>query len=212
VNEKNEYSLADRAIELLKKKAIRRFSDANSRAAGVKFDELNVLGICRELYAALESDNFRTFLELAIKKYLATNPHGNMPPDDRWIMDFLEEYDPLTKYVYENEVERKRDRLAESVISSSEKMKEFDRGLGYWVQMTTQFVDLVSDAATIKAFVDAGVEAVKWNTQQDGKVCIECESRNGVVYPINKIPPKPHWGCRCWLTAEKTNKEKFKGK
>ena len=71
MNEKAEYSLADRAIELLKKKAVRRFESAKSRAAGVKFDEINVLGICRDLYAALDSDNFKAFLEVAIKKYQA---------------------------------------------------------------------------------------------------------------------------------------------
>lgn len=167
------------------------------------------MGICKDLYAALESDNFKVFLELAIKKYLATEPHGDEEPDDEWLMEYLEYYDPVTKYVYENEVERKRDRLAEAVNASREKSKEFVRGLGYWVQMTAHYADDVSDRATIKAFKDAGVKKVKWNTQPDDKVCEECDERDGVVYSIDNIPPKPHWGCRCYLTAVKTNKEKF---
>lgn len=177
----------------------------------MKFDELNVLGICKTLYAALESDNFKTFLELAIKKYRSTEPHGNEEPDDEWIMEYLEEYDPVTKYVYKNEVERKRDRLAEAVNASTEKAKEFTRGLGYWVQMTAHYVDDVSDTATIKAFKDAGVTVVRWNSQEDGKVCKECRDRDGIEYPIDDIPPKPHWGCRCYLTAVKSKKQKFKG-
>lgn len=169
-----------------------------------------MLGICKDLYALLDSDNFKTYLELAIKKYLATNPHGNIEPDREWLLDFLEEYDPVTKYVYRNEVERKRDRLAEAVNASTAKVTEFNRGLGYWMQMSAQFADEVSDAATIKAFSDAGVKKVKWHAQKDGKVCLLCLARDGKVYPVNNIPPKPHWGCRCYLTAEKTNKEKFK--
>ena len=210
MNETTEYSLADRAIELLKKKAIKRFDDAKSKAAGVKFDELNVLGICKDLYVLLESDSFRTYLELAIKKYLASQPHGNEAPTEEWLLDYLEEYDPVTKYVYRNEVERKRDRLAEAVNASTAKATEFNRGLGYWVQMMAHYADAVNDAATIKAFKDAGIVKVKWNSQQDGKVCLICLERNGRTYPIDKIPPKPHWGCRCFLTAVKTNKQKFK--
>ena len=210
MNEKNEYALADRAIQLLKKKAIRRFEDAKSKAAGVKFDELNVLGICQALYAALESDNFKTFLELAIMKYLATEPHGDDEPDDEWLMEYLEFYDPVTKYVYANEVERKRDRLAEAVNASTEKVKEFTKGLGYWVQMTAHYADDVSDTATIKAFKDAGITKVMWHTVTDNRVCEDCEERDGKVYNINKIPPKPHWGCRCYLTAVRSNKDKFR--
>lgn len=126
------------------------------------------------------------------------------------MLDFLEEYDPVTKYVYKNEVERKRDRLAEAVNASTAKMTEFNRALGYWMQMTAQYADSVSDAATIKAFKDSGVKKVRWNAQKDGKVCIECLKRDGKIYPIDSIPKKPHWGCRCYYTAVKTNKEKFK--
>ena len=176
----------------------------------MKFDELNVIGICRELYDLLNSDNFRTFLELAIKKYLASNPHGDYEPDREWLMEFLDDYDPVSKYVYPNEVERKRDRLAEAVNASTAKVKEFNRGLGYWVQMTAHYADSVSDAATIKAFKDAGISKVRWNSQKDGKVCLLCLERDGTIYSINKIPPKPHWGCRCYLTAVMTNKQKFK--
>lgn len=176
------------------------------------FDELNVLGICRELYDLLNTDNFKAFMELAIKKYLASQPHGNEVPDDGWLLDYLEEYDPVTKYVYRNEVERKRDRLAEAVNASTAKMTEFNRGMGYWVQMTAHYADDISDAATIKAFMDAGVKEVQWNSQRDGKVCLECLERDKKIYPIKKVPPKPHWGCRCYLTAVMTNKQKFKSK
>lgn len=172
---------------------------------------MNVLGICKQLYELLDSDNFKAYLEMAIMKYKNTQPSGRRPPTRGWLLEVLMAYEPVAKYVYTNEVERKRDRLAEAVIASKTKAREFDRGLGYWVQMTAHFADCVSDAATLKAFGDAGVKEVRWNTQRDGRVCLECEARNGLVYKIDNVPPKPHWGCRCYLTAVKTNKEKFKG-
>ena len=178
----------------------------------MKFDELNVLSVCKALYADLDRDNRRAYLELAIKKYLESEPHGNDMPDEDWLDEFLMEYDPVTKYVYTNEVERKRDRLAEAVNASTAKVKEFNRGLGYWVQMTAHYADSTSDTATIKAFKDAGIEKVKWNSQDDDKVCEVCNERDGAVYLIDNVPPKPHWGCRCFLTPVLTNKQKFKGK
>ena len=182
------------------------------------------MGICKQLYEALNSDNFKAYLEMAVMKYQETfdavvvrpytaqiKPQKKRVPTTSWLLDRLMDYEPVAKYVYANEVERKRDRLAEAVNASKAKAREFDRGLGFWSQMTAHFSDYVSDESTKKAFQDAGVQEVRWNTQRDGKVCKECEDRDGKVFPVNKIPPKPHWGCRCYVTAVRTNKQKFKG-
>lgn len=67
--------------------------------------------------------------------------------------------------------------------------------------MTKWFAIEVSDAATLEAYEDAGVKYIVWNTMMDGRECGTCEDRNGKVYPIHAIPPKPHPGCRSWYTA-----------
>lgn len=118
-------------------------------------------------------------------------------PTKKWLIAFLAAYNPVTKYVYTNEVERKRDYTTEAVIASRSKAGEFRRGLSYWVQFTAQAAEDVTDAATLKSYADSGIEYVRWITQEDGKVCDVCKERNGKVYHVDKIPPKPHRRCRC---------------
>lgn len=197
----NPYRLADKAQELLSRKAVRRFQTAQSKAALCNFDELNVLEICKDLYENLSADNQKVFLELAQEQYKASEPHGDKVPDIDWLLELLLMYDPVTLYVYEHEVERKRDRTAEAINASGAKAKEFRRGLSYWGQMTAHYADAVSDRATLKAFEDAGIKKVQWHTEHDNRVCEICRQRDKKIYPIGKVPPKPHWGCRCWLTS-----------
>ena len=51
------YALTDKAIELLNKKATKRFEDAKDKAAQEGFAELSVLSVSRELYDQLGADN-----------------------------------------------------------------------------------------------------------------------------------------------------------
>ena len=189
-------------MELLNRKAIKRFEAAQSEAALASFDELTVIKTVKTLYKRLASDNRKMFLDLAQAVYDETDPHGDDEPDEAWLLAFLEEYNPVTRYVYQHEIDRKRDYTAEGVNSSKDKAKEFRRGLMYWSRMVEQYTLDVSDAATLKAFKDAGVEEVVWHTAEDGGVCDSCAPRNGKVYPIDKVPKKTHWHCRCWLTAK----------
>ena len=73
--------------------------------------------------------------------------------------------------------------------------------MSLWSQQTAQYADIVTDAAVIQAFVDAGISKVRWITQEDEKVCKTCRERNGKVYPITELPEKPHWRCRCYFEA-----------
>lgn len=164
------------------------------------FDELYVIQLVKRLYDSLDDDNRAVFRDLAVAVYDETDPHGSEEPDVEWLVALLEEYDPVTKYVYEHEVLRKRDYTTEGIISSQEKEKEFKRGLMYWSRMTAQYCITVTDEATMKAYEDADVTLVRWNTKRDGDVCKTCKEREGKVYPIDAVPKKDHWGCRCWLT------------
>lgn len=191
---------------MLRKKATKRFEASKNKAALLGFDELNVIKENKNLYERLEKDNQSILLELSKLQYEKTNPHGKTEPDLAWLMLILNGYDPITKYVYRNEIERKRDRTTEAINSSTSKVKEYRRGLAYWAQMTAQYADIVTDRATLKAYKDSGTKRVQWHTQRDGHVCEVCKERDKRIYPIDKIPPKPHWGCRCWLTAVEEEK------
>lgn len=201
--ETNPYRLADRAVELLNKRAVKRFEDAKDEAAQKGFDELSVLSITRELYDQLEADNRQVYLELVQERYQEAEPHGEEPPDLAWLLALLAAYNAVTKVIYNNDVDRKRQYTAEGINSSTAKVTEFRRGLHYWADLTATYGDIVTDESTLKAYRDAGVKKVKWHAVLDGKECETCKERDGKIYPINAVPPKTHKHCRCWLEAVK---------
>ena len=198
---KNFYETTDKAIELLNRRATKRFEDAKDKAAKDGFDELSVLSVTRELYDQLEADNRQVYLELAQERYQEAEPHGEEPPDLAWLLALLAAYSTVSKVVYNNEVDRKRGYTAEGINSSTAKVTEFRRGLHYWADFTGQFADEITDEVTLKAYRDAGVKKVEWHTVLDGKECETCKERDGKIYPINAVPPKTHKRCRCWLEA-----------
>ena len=112
---KNPYDLTDKAIDLLNRRAVKRFEDAKDEAALAKFDELNVLEVTRTLYDQLRKDNQDVFLELAQERYQEAEPHGKEPPDLAWLLALLAAYNAVTKYQYSHEWERKRDRKGHRV-------------------------------------------------------------------------------------------------
>ncbi len=188
---------------MLNSRAVKRFEDAKDEAAQHGFDQLNVLEVTRTLYQDLARDNQQVFLELAQERYQEAEPRGTEPPDLAWLLALLAAYNAVMKYQYSNEWERKRDRTAEAINSSTAKVTEFRRGLAYWSQMTGWFADEVTDQATLKAYRDSGVKRVKWNAVLDGRECETCKERDGKIYPIRSIPSKPHPGCRCWYSPVK---------
>lgn len=192
------YKQTDRAIRELNRKAVRRFREARRKTL-LNMDELNIIQTTRTLYEGLASDNRAGFLDLARAVYRSTEPKGDREPDLIWLLAFLAGYDPVTKYVYDNEVTRKRDYLAESVEAAPSKGPEFTRANKYWMRMTGHYADSVTREATLKAYRDAGVKRVMWVTDRDEKVCAVCGPRDGKVYDIDKAPPFPHWNCRCIL-------------
>lgn len=195
--ETNPYRLADKAIDLLNSRAVKRFEDAKDEAAQKGFDELNVLDVTRTLYDQLRKDNQDVFLELAQERYQEAEPHGEKPPDLAWLLALLAAYNAVTKVIYDNDVDRKRQYTAEGINSSTAKVTEFRRGLHYWADLTATYGDIVTDESTLKAYRDARVKKVRWVTAGDEKVCETCRERNGKIYSINSIPPKPHRRCRC---------------
>ena len=184
-------------MELLNSRAVKRFEDAKDEAAQHGFDQLNVLEVTRTLYQDLARDNQQVFLELAQERYQEAEPRGTEPPDLAWLLALLAAYNAVTKVIYDNDVDRKRQYTAEGINSSTAKATEFRRGLHYWADLTSVYADQVTDEATLKAYRDAGVKKVRWVTAGDEKVCETCRERNGKVYSINAIPPK-HRRCRCY--------------
>lgn len=106
---------------------------------------------------------------------------------------------PVTKYVYENEIDRKRSRFAEGVIASSAPAEELALARRLLITMNAQFLDDITFNSLVEAYSDNGTEKVRWITHPDDRRCKTCRAMHGKIYPIDNIPAKPHIHCRCWV-------------
>lgn len=190
------YQTLDKKLNQLKKSIWKQYSRMK---AALTFDELNVINRSKKLYEDLKNLNQSIYLEVARKAYKDAYPESDKELSPAWLLLLLQDYDEVTKYVYQNEVDRKRARFAESLLSTKRKQQEFVTAFNLWWRQTAQYGIKVVDQATLQAFRDAGIKRIRWKTQQDGKVCKICQERNNKIYPIDKIPTKPHYNCRCWF-------------
>lgn len=191
------YEYADKVISYLNSRFIEMFGKLKALSS---FDELNILQSVKELYREADALTRKMLYQIAVFAYENAEGEDVSVITEQWLLEVvLEAYDSTTKYSYVNEVERKCSRLLESMVASENKVAEVDSALRYWSAMTTQYAIITTDAATKRAYIDSSVSDVMWVSVKDDKRCKVCKSRDGKVYPIEDVPPKPHIGCRCYL-------------
>jgi SPP1 gp7 family putative phage head morphogenesis protein len=191
------YEYADKVVSFLNVRFIEMFGKVKSMSS---FDELNMLQSVKELYREADELVRKMLYQIAVFAYENAEGEDVSGITEQWLVDVvLEAYDPVTKYSYINEVERKSSRLYESMMASDDRVKEVDTALRYWSSMVEQYAIITTDAATLQAYHDSGVVKVLWVSVKDNRRCSECISRDGNVYNLDDVPPKPHWGCRCYL-------------
>ena len=207
------YRTADKLLEQLKKLIRREFN----RLGIIGFDELNAFRVTKEttdLFIRLMAENMKRYL-LAAK-----NANANAKalaiaagfadreiavPDEAWVRAFLASYNFVSGYLYEQEAERKRLRLAEQIMTAKEYQSRTQyndslrRAANLWWTQTLHYMLDTVDAATLAAYELMGVEKVEWHTNIDGRECKVCRERHGKIYPIKDVPPKAHRNCRCRL-------------
>ncbi len=191
------YEYADTVISYLNSRFIEMFGKLKALSS---FDELNILQSVKELYREADALVRKMLYQIAVFAYENANGEDVSVITEQWLLEVvLEIYDPTTKYSYVNEVERKCSRLFEGMMASDNRAAEVDSALRYWSAMTTQYAIIATDAATKRAYMDSGVVEVMWISVRDDRRCKICKSRDGKVYAIEDVPPKPHIGCRCYL-------------
>lgn len=193
------YRITDKVIDYLNKQYLKLFRKAKNLA---DFDELNVIEMSHEIYDQALSVTRTEMVRLADTVYKKYREDQDTEENlgIAWVLAAMAAYNPVTKYIYDNEVERKRSRFAESVIASETPREDIDRGLRLWVAQNKQLADDITFDAIVQAYEDDGVEKVAWVTHEDDRRCAECKARHGRIYPIDGIPPKPHPRCRCYVT------------
>ena len=221
--EMDVYGRADRLTAEVLESTARRFATLRRRADRLAdFDELNRL--TRALYTQAYLDMRELVREIGVQEYadLTDERKRRERFEDLFLLVLFDESDPITGYVLGNEVDRKRERLYEQVVSIkshktpdqeageygdtivysqvNEIRKAFDRAYNLWAHMVQEYAVRSVDVSRLMAFEDMGIEKVRWNAEIDDKVCQQCLDWHGRVFPLHRVPAKPHWNCRCWLT------------
>lgn len=192
---RNPYLKTDKTIAYLTKQYAKLFRRVTA------FDELNIISVSHEVFDEALKVTEQEVTRLVKSVYDSYRESGAItaPEAQAAVAALMAAYNPTTKYVYQNELDRKRSRFVEGVISSETPVEEVALAKRLLVNMNKQFADDATFDAVVKAFADDGVKRVRWITALDDRRCKECKSRHGKVYDIDKIPPKPHMHCRCYV-------------
>lgn len=176
------------------------------------FDEMNILQTKRhvnKLYKKVFSAVRKEFLKIidpiiqeVYAEALDMGFDGDIRDlDEAWIEEFFEEYNPVTKYVFANEIERKKMRLFESLVADMPgKMQSYKTAEKLLTKQIQQYAIELEDAITKAVYKDIKVEYVMWNAEDDDKTCGVCNELDEQVFELKDAPPKQHYGCRCYLT------------
>lgn len=187
------YEYTDKALKYLRRFFIREFNRTESI---IRTDELNVIQATTSLYDKLRRETIRVFLRIANNKYREL---GGDALAEMWLLGLLGRADPLTGYIFLNDVDRKRQYYTESLMAGDSADKATKKALRYWYQAVKQYADIVTDEAAMQAFADTNTQFVQWVTAHDESVCETCLPRDGMIYPLNHAPRLPaHYGCRCF--------------
>lgn len=195
------YEYIDENVERLKKQTQTAFN--NFRLSLLKFDELNVMQVKTEtesLFTKLkrQSDRFYT----GLLNHLAESMGFE---EDKYDLDeLLETYSGALLYSFATEMERKRERLFETMVaiddmSDPEILSQQKKNIRNWNTQVEEFGVDIERNIFLSELRDSGISKVQWMTAEDERVCADCSDLNGIVFDIDNVPRRPHIGCRCWL-------------
>lgn len=204
---RDPYQIADAAAARITKKLSKELR--HNRLAF--FDEMNVLKTrkhVKKLYGNIEkiikkelvnilAPLEEMYYDIALDMGFDGDPEDL---DESFIEEFFEEYNPVTKYVFKNELSRKESRLFESLVADA-----LDRNHSYKTaekllvrQVKQSTIDLEDEVAKT-VYKALGVKRVQWVAEHDERTCGVCHELDGKIYDLKDIPPKQHYQCRCYL-------------
>ncbi|RGD36219.1 hypothetical protein [Sellimonas intestinalis] len=195
------YEYIEENVERFKKQTQTAFN--NFRLRLLKFDELNVMQVKTEtesLFTKLkrQSDRFYTGLLNHLAESMGFE-EGKYDLDE-----LLETYSGTLLYSFATEMERKRERLFETMvaiddISDPEILAQQKKNIRNWNTQVEEFGVDIERNIFLSELRDPGIRKVQWMTAEDERVCSDCSDLNGIVFDIDNVPRRPHIGCRCWL-------------
>lgn len=210
-----------RYLDKLLKAEKQKIKAAFNRVGAMGFDELNVVNTRKttaSMYNRFLEENEALYLKSAKAAYKSAVKYAESEGfsgkeedvDGEWLAGLLAGYNLVTGYLYGKEADRKRLRLNEQILTAREYgnrsmfQDSLRRAANLWWTQTTQYGISSVDEATIKGFTDMGVERVRWIAADDERTCPTCGARDNKIYKIMDLPPKPHYGCRCYIVPVST--------
>lgn len=183
---------ADKVERVYLKLIVRKFRSIQRKVATL--DEINILQSVSILYEEIDK-----LCREGFKKILAD--YGD-EMFDLWLLD---QYDPVTKYKWSSELERKRSRLFDTLMADMVGKKprsvinhDIEVAMRYMERQFRQTGDDVLAQYLLSDYQENGAQYVMWVTAKDEKVCEECAPRDGKRYRIEDCPQWPaHYNCRC---------------
>ena len=175
------------------------------------FDEMNIVSVKRHInklyttvYKTVKQEFFNVAKEIEQEIYdevIALGFDGDLRDiDEAWIEEFFNAYNPVTKYVFSNEIDRKKSRLFESLVASRlVKEQSYKTAENLLKRQINQYAIDLEDAIAMVVYEDTGVEKVKWVAEHDHRTCGDCKELDGEVYKLHEAPDKLHYQCRCYL-------------
>ena len=198
----NPYARVDKTIYALNHRYVVEFGIAKSQ---LRFDELHIFKLIKKLYKSLLRETKLYYISLARAEYrdLTDSVLSNLEIENL-LKGVFTGFNPVTLYIFENEFDRKAQRLMEALMSNySEKDILMDKHLKYIARQMSQGALDVRDTVVLKAYKELGIKKVQWVTAEDEKVCSHCNELDGEIFDISKVPIKPHYNCRCYLIPAK---------
>ena len=175
------------------------------------FDEMNIVSVKRhinKLYTTVYKTVKQEFLGVAKEieqeiydEVIALGFDGDLRDiDEAWIEEFFNAYNPVTKYVFSNEIDRKKSRLFESLVASRlTKEQSYKTAENLLVRQIKQYAIDLEDAIAMVVYEDTGVKGLQWVAEDDYRTCDDCKELDGNVYELHEAPDKQHHNCRCYL-------------
>jgi SPP1 gp7 family putative phage head morphogenesis protein len=201
----NVYDACDKAIKSMNRENVEAFG----RLKLSKWDSIHIIRTVTTVYRESARKARKRYFEIAYEVYLLmllaleipaqkANSMAKKAITMEWVDEILKQTDFVTLYRFDSEMERKAQRLAETLEATQERDAEIDKALKYWSKQLGQYAINFTDYAAMQAFEDADVKQVMWMTQRDERVCEECSALNGLIFPLDEVPAKPHMNCRCF--------------
>ena len=205
------FDYTDKVIKIYLVTILKKYKKLQNDLTLLKFDEINnssVIEMINKTYYELDIECKKAMRLIAMPSYKQVHDDkGELK--DSWLEEYYKTPNPVTKYEYQAEVDRKRARTLESIIAilltanpKTTIPKEITTARNLWVKQFEQNADNLTTLATLQAYEDYGIVAMQWNTQEDERVCETCGPLDGQIFTIEKIKEMmpAHYGCRCFAT------------